>query len=99
MFEGEDDVARNNHWIGYHNLIIPRGKHYLAGERSMNVVFEITSEGILIVKGEVPDEELTCCEMDDSEDSARMFRMSILLVTLIILYITLKMSTSNERDL
>jgi molecular chaperone DnaK (HSP70) len=37
MYEGEKDIAHDNHWLGNYNFPIPDGSKYHAGERSLEV--------------------------------------------------------------
>ena len=49
IFEGEHSVAEDNVWLGYFDFPVRQWKGAKAGERVMEVEFEITADGLLRV--------------------------------------------------
>eukprot|EP00511_Aplanochytrium_stocchinoi_P000268 CAMPEP_0204822874 /NCGR_PEP_ID=MMETSP1346-20131115/1056_1 /ASSEMBLY_ACC=CAM_ASM_000771 /TAXON_ID=215587 /ORGANISM="Aplanochytrium stocchinoi, Strain GSBS06" /LENGTH=198 /DNA_ID=CAMNT_0051949323 /DNA_START=113 /DNA_END=709 /DNA_ORIENTATION=+ len=99
IYEGEEKLACDNHWIGYHDFIIPGGRSFKAGERSMNIAFEITEDGILMVKAEVPDDEADLCRINSRNEVLRILGLIGILIVLMALYACLKVLDPLEKEL
>mmetsp|Transcript_15057 Transcript_15057/g.26770 ORF Transcript_15057/g.26770 Transcript_15057/m.26770 type:complete len:450 (-) Transcript_15057:110-1459(-) len=49
IFEGEEPVARDNRWVGCQNFPVTGGSKFRAGELSLDVTFEVTMDGTLVI--------------------------------------------------
>lgn len=82
--------------MGYYKFIVPNGRKFRAGERSMNITFNVKEDGQLYVSAEPPSEEAELCEA--TGDTRQAVLLLILLTVVIGLYIATKVFTLRLDD-
>lgn len=107
IFEGEDPIAHNNKWLGCFDFIVPNGKKFKAGERSLEVSLEVNHDGMLVVNAIPPQDELKFCSSNDGgegsdeesqhENRMQSIKLSILLMLLILFYMFVKQMFIYQR--
>ena len=82
--------------MGYYRFIVPNGRKFKAGERSMNITFSVKEDGQLYVNAEPPEDEQDFCQ--DTNQSVQMWLLFVLFLAIFALYIALKVSNLNEEQ-
>lgn len=84
IFEGEEIVARNNRWIDCRDFVVTGGSKLKAEDSSVDVTFNITEDGTLVVTSQSP------ITQNDHDDERQFYFLVAFLVFLIALFLAAK---------
>ncbi|GBG32976.1 Heat shock 70 kDa protein [Hondaea fermentalgiana] len=87
LFEGEALTARENHWVGCRNFPVHGGSKLRAGEASIDVTFEISDDGTLLVGA---DTQGSTDVKDEPAQGPDMTLLSALLALLVAIFVAAK---------